>query len=369
MTPKPPSSSEGSSLPPRSRPNLGDFVKDSHELDLWAFDDIDSEEEVPKKTPTRLASSNFPVLRESPNKKPPEPEDPAPGKGANGKDSVRVNIGKNPPKARGGSVVHPPKSKKDLDELDDWSGPEHEPPILEIAPGFVSGPAPVVDSQESGEEELTVKEVLPEISPVATPVVDEMDEFSPVVAENAVPISLVPHLGLSKFERIGLWTLLGILLVGGGLIFFNISHRLPTGTGRATASDFPLKGRHTEILSAETFWRAPITEGANAETFRRGTQLLPVVNLTSRGAPAAVRVFFRNQDGAVMGDAVTRAIHPGTPLQVAATTGFEDVGMHAAYRTGQSRPWTIEVREAPAETSPNTDFVKLFTIEVSTDRR
>jgi post-segregation antitoxin (ccd killing protein) len=54
---------------------------------------------------------------------------------------------------------------------------------------------------------------------------------------------------------------------------------------------------------------------------------------------------------------------------VAATSGFEDVGMHAAYRTGQSRLWTIEVLEAQAETSPNADFIKLFEIEVSTDRR
>ena len=58
-----------------------------------------------------------------------------------------------------------------------------------------------------------------------------------------------------------------------------------------------------------------------------------------------------------------------TPLQIAATAGFEDLGMHAAYRTGQSKPWTIEVLEAPSESAANAEFKKLFEINISTDRR
>jgi hypothetical protein len=338
-------------------------------MDLWDFDEIDSVEETPKEMPTRPASPSIPVPRESLNKKSPRPEGPASTKGANGKDSVRVDVGKAPPKVRSGAIAGHFKPSEDLDELDNWESPEYEPPILQIHPSFVSGSTPLVEPQASDDEEFVVKASPPEISAVAVSSVDAMDEFSPAARENAVPVSLVPHLKLSKVERIGLWVLLGVLLIGGSLVVLNISHRLPTDTGRAKPSDFPVKGRHTEILSAETFWRAPITEGENAETFRRGTQLLPVVKLTSAGAPAAVRVFFRDPDGVMMGDAVTRAIRPGTPLQMAATSGFDDVGMHAAYRTGQSKPWTIEVREAPAETSPNADFKKLFEIEVSTDRR
>jgi len=71
----------------------------------------------------------------------------------------------------------------------------------------------------------------------------------------------------------------------------------------------------------------------------------------------------------VMGDAVNRTLQPGVPLQIAATAGFEDVGMHAAYRTGQSKPWTIEVLEAPSEGALNSEFRKLFEINISTDRR
>ena len=365
MTPIPSSSPEGPSLPPRSRPNLGDFIKDNNEVDLWNFDEMDSVEETSKKTPVRPAASSLPVVRESPNKKSFDSESPASAKDASDKDIVRMNVGWTPPKMKDEAITGPSKSSENLDELDDWDGSDYEPPTLEIHPSFTPGLAALMESQHSSNDQPVVKET----SPIAAPVVDEMNEFSSVIRENAVPASLVPHLGLSKIERIGLWALVAVLFIGGSLIVLNISHRLPTDTGWAKSSDFPVKGRHTEILSAETFWRAPITEGENAETFRRGTQLLPVVNLTSGGAPAAVRVFFRNPDGVVMGDAVTRAIRPGTSLQVAATSGFEDIGMHAAYRTGQSKPWTIEVREAPSETSPNSDFKKLFEIEVSTDRR
>jgi hypothetical protein len=43
--------------------------------------------------------------------------------------------------------------------------------------------------------------------------------------------------------------------------------------------------------------------------------------------------------------------------------------MHAAYRTGGSKPWTIEVFEAPSETTPGKDFKRLFEMNISTDRR
>jgi hypothetical protein len=152
-------------------------------------------------------------------------------------------------------------------------------------------------------------------------------------------------------------------------VFLNSIHRLPAGAERLTAGDFPVEGRHLTIRSADSFWRAPITEGERAETFRRGTQLLPVVELTSSGSTGAVRVIFRDQDGRGAGDVVTSPIKPGAPLQIAATAGFEDVGMHAAYRAGQSEPWTVEVFEAPSETSSNSDFRKLFEIDISTDRR
>ncbi len=361
MTPKPPSSSGGSSLPPRSRPNLGDLVKDTTELDLWAFDDLDPAEEETPKPLSPPVSSSIPEPRESRKKKPREPLDPlepSPAKPATGKNSIRVDIGKEPPKVRTGSTAGQSEPGNDFDDLDDpdqWG--ENEPPALSIHPSLIAAPAV---AEEAVAEEDIVESIPPE---------EESDEFSPTTPATATPVSLVPRLGLSTLEWIGLAALCAILLVGGGVVFFNSIHRLPSGAERLKAGDFPVKGSHVTILSAETFWRAPVSEGENAETFRRGTQLLPVVTLNASGGPAAVRVFFRDEEGRVMGDAVTRTIKPGAPLQIAATAGFEDLGMHAAYRTGQSKPWMIQVLEGPSETAANAEFKKLFEIDISTDRR
>ena len=100
MTPKPPSSSDGSSLPPRSRPNLGDFVKDSNELDLWAFDESETAEKKPAKPPSRSSSSEIPAPRESRKKKQPEPEAPFPEKTLGNRNSVQVNVGNKDPRPK-----------------------------------------------------------------------------------------------------------------------------------------------------------------------------------------------------------------------------------------------------------------------------
>ena len=56
-------------------------------------------------------------------------------------------------------------------------------------------------------------------------------------------------------------------------------------------------------------------------------------------------------------------------LVIPATAGFDDIGMHAAYRTGGTKPWTVEIYEAPSENASGKEFTKLFETHISTDRR
>jgi hypothetical protein len=185
----------------------------------------------------------------------------------------------------------------------------------------------------------------------------------------AKPISLRPHLGLSKVERIGLIALV-VLLLGGALGILIISlNRLPTESDKASSHDFPIKGTHFSIRSAKSYWRAPVTDGPHPDTFRRGAKLLPVVELDLAGGPAAVRVMFRNDERILVGDAVTHAVRGDGKLSIAATAGFDELGMFAAYRTGESKPWTLEVYEAPSEDTTGRDFKKLFEMDITTDRR
>jgi hypothetical protein len=195
------------------------------------------------------------------------------------------------------------------------------------------------------------------------------DEFSPVVRTSVVPDTLRTHWRFSKTERAGLIGLLALLLAAGGAILgFSMKH-LPTETQRVQTNDFPIKGDYLTIDSATSYWRAPVTAGESPDTFRYGTRLLPVLELTGNGGPAVIRVFFRNEDRAMVGDVVTRSVRDSGRWIIPATAGFDDFGMHAAYRTGEGKRWTIEVFEAPAESAAGKEFQKLFTMDISTDLR
>lgn len=170
-------------------------------------------------------------------------------------------------------------------------------------------------------------------------------------------------------ERVGLIALSALLVIGAvTVIAFSLS-RLPTESAAVKANDFPINGKFVTVSSAVTYWRPPILEGKNPDTFRRGTVLLPVIDLVVPEGSGALRVVFRNPDGESVGDVVTRSVQRGQSLQIAATAGFDDLGMHSAYRTGESKPWTIEVDEAPSVNSNSSAFVSLFKMNISTDRR
>lgn len=296
---------------------------------------------------------------------------PAPTNILTGREGVQVDINQQPVKTPGATALTkatPGDELEDLDDLHDLDEPGREkqgpPPELSIHPSLLAA-----TEAPAAEETIAPPETAGPAPVASTPAPKEQDEFSPVIRENAKPMSLIPHLKLSKLEWTGLGVLGALFLLGVVAVFFNALYKLPGGPERLGAGDFPVKGSHVTVSSADTFWRPPVSEGENAETFRRGTQLLPVIEITSSGNPGTIRVIFRDEDGRGAGDVLTREIQPGVPLQVAATAGFEDIGMHAAYRAGQTEPWTIEVFEAPSASTATADFKKLFEIEISTDRR
>lgn len=355
MTPNPPSSSDGSAIPPRHRPNLGNLAKDTTEQDLWAFDDLDPGGEDAAVSLKKSAGPIIPVPRDHEKKKgPAQSPKPLPNE-----ERIKVNVNKPRPKAQAGPVAgqsKPGSDFDDLDELDHWDEPSEETPVLKISPEV-----------ENKSPEPTPVPELPavELSEKPAPAEDS-DEFSPPVAKAVAPANAsLPKLNLTKVERIGLISLLAVLLLGGIAVFLGTINRLPTGVSLLESNDFPVTGKHLTIAAAENYWRVP----KSSDAVRRDTRLIPVLKLKSTGGPAAIRVLFRNSEGDLVGDAVTRLIHEGKEIEVAATAGFDDVGMHAAYRAGQDKPWTIEVHEAPSENSSGADFKKLFQMNITSERR
>ncbi len=188
-------------------------------------------------------------------------------------------------------------------------------------------------------------------------------------AEEEKPPVVVPSLSsFTKTERVAVFSLFGVLAVAAVLAIFYFN-RVPTRSLIAEKTEFPAIGKLVEIRSAKTYWRKPITTGDNADTVRRGTALIPVVHLKLSSKPCAIRVFFRDTDGIVIGDAITHAVSGEQDLVISATAGFDDIGMHAAYRTGEQEPWSIEVYEGPNRSADRKNFRIIVSLPISTDIR
>jgi hypothetical protein len=173
--------------------------------------------------------------------------------------------------------------------------------------------------------------------------------------------------GFSLLEKFGLVVLLVILFGFVGSFFLVAVYKLPRKSADNSALDLPIQGKLLKVTSAKTFWREPIVNGPNADTIRRGTKLMPVLELGLEGGPAAVRVLFRDGDGLPVGDSITRAVDQSGVIRIPATAGFDDYGMYSAYRAGQGDLWAIEVYEAGSLNASIDDLHKLFRIQISTD--
>lgn len=366
MTPVSPSSPDGSQLPPRHRPTLGELSKDTTESDLWDLDDdlTMPDDPAPQRADVIRGSKDIPAPREKRRIGGEEDAESSTTLPAPAAEKIRLNVGRVRQSERsqgGGHASTTPE--EEFEELDNW---EDAPAGSDI--GDLHDPSPPALATEAvpAKPETAVATEPAEETPITS---DPDDELSPVAPVGASPISLKPHLGLSKVERAGLIALAVTLVVVAATAYVFSLNRLPRESDRTREADFPVKGALVAVKSATTYWRAPITDGASPDTFRRGTELLPVIEIELQGGPAAIRVLFRNEERVVVGDAVTRPVRADVRLNIPATAGFDDVGMHAAYRTGESKPWTVEVYEAATEDAPGRDFKKVFEMDISTDLR
>lgn len=174
---------------------------------------------------------------------------------------------------------------------------------------------------------------------------------------------------LTKIEKIGISVLVAILALTATLSIIHFSNRVPLKPLIAEDLDLPIEGKVIKVTSVATFWREPITEGEDRDVVRRGVKLIPVIRMGIEGKSGAIRVLFRNENGAVVGDNISRPVTKKASLEISATDGFNDIGMHAAYRTGESDRWVVQVLEGPTVNAPMDNFRIVFETEVSTDMR
>lgn len=200
---------------------------------------------------------------------------------------------------------------------------------------------------------------------IATPAYDGI----PAADTAAVSHSPTSSKPLSLSEKACLFAIVAALAGTAGLGIVHFSKEIPVDSSVSKKASLPVEGKMIRVTTAETYWRKPITEGENADSVRRGVILIPTLKIEASGKSSAIRIFFRDSDGTLVGDSSTHAISGNQTLTISATDGFTDMSMHASYRTGEYARWMIEAFEGPAIDAPIEQFHPLFETEISTDIR
>ena len=174
---------------------------------------------------------------------------------------------------------------------------------------------------------------------------------------------------LSKLEKNSLFAITFALIIFSALTIIHFSKEIPFESEISKKVSLPVNGDILSVTSVETYWRSPDKQGDNAHIVQRGVILIPAVKIQVSGNSGAIRIFFRDSDGLLIGDSITLPISGKETVIISATDGFANMGMHASYRTGENRPWVIQALEGPSVHAPIEKFKTLFKTEISTHIR
>lgn len=202
----------------------------------------------------------------------------------------------------------------------------------------------------------------------------EGDAISPAPAAPAAP-KRAPLVGI---EKLGL-ALFGVLLIGGGgLVAYSVYSRLPKKAPLGSEVSYPIRGTKVEVTEVETFWREPIRSGDDKDSARTEVAMIPVARISvgPSSQTGALRFFYRDDRKQSIGDARTLAVSGGkftetgsNVAEFAGTAGFNEMGMYAAYSTGQQEPWHLEILEGPSTDAPSSEFKVIALVPIRPDRK
>ncbi|MEI7955801.1 MAG: hypothetical protein WCJ66_11580, partial [Verrucomicrobiota bacterium] len=244
-------------------------------------------------------------------------------------------------------------------------GPKHTPPPTA---GDLAVTPTAEDVSNPTAEDLSNPTTEDQSNPTAEESGTAVEEVARSSQPIVKPLSLRPHLGLSKLEAVSMITLAILLLVGGYWVYDHSLNRVLGQAGQLAKVTFPVRGTHITVNSVATYWRKPLKDGNRIDAVRRGVVLIPVAEITLQGGPGAIRALVLNENGLAVGDPITRPVDGTATLTLSATDGFEDTSLHAAYRTGQTQPWTLRIFEASSANAQGKEFKKLLELPISSDK-
>lgn len=335
------------------------------EADLWSLDDdLELNSPAPAAEQPGQQSSKLPTRRRKKDTAPlpsrateATPAPPAPTKIPVEPPSARVEkspssirLAVSQPLAGQNAKGTPPQIAKrtDSETIDDLTAWEDEP---ELAADPVKTPPAPVEAEDTT------------AGPEPVPATEEPPAEKPVEAPPAAPVGETAARtwrALTTMEKSGAVALVLILLIIGFFTWRFSINRIP-GTPPRAALDLPIKGKHLTVTSVDTWWKLV----NNTDGVALGTVVVPGLTMKLENSKGGARIRFRNEEGNTVGDLMTLTVPSSGSMTVSGTAGFKELANHAAYRTDDAKPWTVEVSEAPDAGSPDSAFQVIFSTPVS----
>ena len=386
MTPPAPNDPQGA-VPQRHRSNADNLASDTSERGFWDLDE--SADAAPSAVPGVTPAEAAPAALEPARGFTGGAEMPTRNAVPQARVSASVERFKSAREITGNlDALQPAKPtfmpsgvkpmEKAFDELENWEEAQPTPPppsaplVEDIFEGFTAtpddehpAPTPAASTPTTPPPAATTDDTAARTAALKAGVGDDSEFAANPTPTEAKPWAFRPRIKLNPLEIVGVVALFIVLAAGGIWVYSQTLHRLSRSNPVNSAVEFPVTGKHVTLTGVTTYWRAPATVGEA----RRGVALVPVAEITVSGGPGAIRVFFHNEHGKKTGDPATRTVQGPTTLTVVGTDGFDDVSMHAAYRTDPTKPWFIQIYEAPSENSAGADFQPLAKVPVSPSMR
>lgn len=344
----------------RLRPISPDSSKEATEGDLWNLDDEPMERQAPR--PREAATPSRPAAAEASSSS--EPQAPASRKIApRGKTPAHGEDRRTP-----FMPTEPSPQQDEIGELEEAPEDAEEESVLIVLPDDEEDyPAPSLAVQEEQEDQAAAPTAPRENRPRT---------------EIPSPAATGTPLQLPKFnprELIGVAAVAFVLLLGAIWVISRFFTQVAIESPHAKAPSYPVKGSQATLAAGDSYWRAPIREGAEAEKIKREAQVIPVVELSldpGASSQGALRLEFHNDRGEKVGDVITRGFQGGrfqasndAKLVIPATDGFDSEGDFNAYLTSETPPWTVEVREGASIDGGSASFKPLAIIPIKRARR
>ncbi|MGB2403428.1 MAG: hypothetical protein ACPIA7_08465 [Akkermansiaceae bacterium] len=177
------------------------------------------------------------------------------------------------------------------------------------------------------------------------------------------------NLSLDRQEKIALLSIAVIFLALSVWASFWLKHKNHLAT-TIDLVDYSHKGTYASISQFSSYWK----KCHNAPGIKMGAVAVPAATITlgKRASSGALRVYFHDHNGAIVGDPVTLSFQDATfsdshMVEITASDGFHDMVDFETYQLGDLGDWHIEILESKGAMEPKEKFSPLFHSVISPD--